>query len=697
MDRSDRSPDRRDRFRSEKRSPPYRRHRDRGYDRGHGGYDRDRGFGYGKRRGPRDDFGPPPPRKRLREDELFAGPLMSFEEYMQSQFDQCDDPQVAYDLYVKEHQRQRCKTFFEAHKDEEWFQEKYLPELESERREKLKQHAKVAVETFRKELDYGTYQCCLEYKESEWQGKGEEHDFYGDASAAEAEKCREKKGSGKKVEETEGSEPENGAEGNSGSTERDNGDRAGSADGTSSDEERDEERHGAATPSGQPVKRSRVVTLKDIPPAVSKAAVREVLNTTPGIQAIRFGDPQSKKQFCRSVYVLYETSDEAAAALDSLGPQVSFENEKVDVELCTKREGTPRLLPPEYMLTFPITNEPERIEKDTENCQALIALLDKEREVETPDNLLTYSPPDSVLENDYGNADDAARARAKLDRLLNYLRRVHLMCYYSALEEHADEAGLQLSCGKTVLRAKKFAAAESEGEDSAIEAEEVRKEKNRGDERKGPKGRRATTEEERWKKWAHRLDQKVERRLQSTFRCGVVKNEQDVVGAVLKDNMLIRHNKAGELRVRCNFCEKVFEGVAFVEKHLRNKHDEKMKSKIEETKANLYFNNYCNDPKRPTEDRGRTAGGAKARGVHPPSADAPAPLMPLPHMPYPYPPPPMMMPGYGAPPPWMMMPLPPGLQDPRARNQRRYHDLDAPEDDTEEAIDAFRHVDYSDL
>jgi len=151
----------------------------------------------------------------------------------------------------------------------------------------------------------------------------------------------------------------------------------------------------------------------------------------------------------------------------------------------------------------------------------------------------------------------------RLDRLIWYLRRVHLFCYYCG-EQFDDEDEMYRRCGSIHLRGSKK-------EGAAKEAFAIT--------------------------WAASLDTKLANRLAVSAQ----ETLDVLIGKRLAQRMWeFNIVKVADDKFQCKLCAKMFVGPEFVRKHLVLKHADKQAETDSKAREEQYFLNYINDPKRPT-------------------------------------------------------------------------------------------------
>lgn len=95
-----------------------------------------------------------------KEDPTGAIPqLLTFKKFLATQDESLSDEEAItkYTAYKMEFMRQECERYFQAHKDEEWFRQKYHPEEGKQRREEQRQNLQKRLQVFMELIDGGSF------------------------------------------------------------------------------------------------------------------------------------------------------------------------------------------------------------------------------------------------------------------------------------------------------------------------------------------------------------------------------------------------------------------------------------------------------------------------------------------------------------------------------------------------------------
>lgn len=203
----------------------------------------------------------------------------------------------------------------------------------------------------------------------------------------------------------------------------------------------------------------------------------------------------------------------------------------------------------------------ERISEDIKQASELISVLDKEKSV------CSQEESSRFCDKKEGESDVE-----HLDRLIHYLRRVHLFCYYSG-RDFADVEELEAEKNGTKLF--------------------LRSEKREGDVQKE-------------KEWYETLDKKIRARIQNPKRPEVF------TGKKMTEELIHHFNgenstKVSEEKYRCKLCPKAFKAESFIHKHLSTKHPDSSARVVERAIEKQFLENFLCDPDKPVNPPTTTA------------------------------------------------------------------------------------------
>ncbi|KAG9063976.1 hypothetical protein KI688_004090 [Linnemannia hyalina] len=416
-----------------------------------------------------------------------------------------EDLQSRYGTYREEFVAKQLSTFFEAHKSEAWFQEKYHPDMSKARAEESRALRKSRYGKFVEGLaagkfDNSTCDEALAKKES--------------AQAAEA-----------KAEKTAGEDGE-----------------------AAVDKEGDTLLNGEDASDAW-------LYLKAVLPTVTRASILERCEKLDGFVMLSLSEPHPLKELQRIGWIKFQAGTDVEAALTAL-----TEPETEDFQATTAAHR-----PTRARYTHEIANSGTRIRADYELALAIAKVCDQslndavEGEADAPiydgvslveallkDHILapTDTPMDEAEQEDPAQASiRRANERRSLDLFIEYLRQVHLFCYY---------------CGGDSDNAEEFSRKCSKhfrNPDTKVPVNST----------KGAV-------------WVKNLEQKLNLKLKDPTDEEITKlGGKSLEKASLK--FLQGKTQQDEpTKWRCKICTKPFRGEEFVHKHIRTKHPDEIKT-----------------------------------------------------------------------------------------------------------------------
>ncbi|KAF9184964.1 hypothetical protein BGZ50_003372 [Haplosporangium sp. Z 11] len=434
-----------------------------------------------------------------------------------------EELQARYGTYKEEFNAKQLSSFFDSHKTEAWFQEKYHPEMARSRAEEALTLRKTLYAKFIEELAAGKYDntTC-----DEAQAKKES------VSAAE----------------TKSEKP---------NTEEEGADKVDSDGDTKVNGEDESEAW---------------LYLRAILPTVTRESILERCKNIEGFLMLSLSEPHPWKEFQRIGWIKFKPGTDIQQALTTMS-----EPETEDFQVVT----TPHR-PTRARYTHEIANTEARIHADYELAVAIAKVCDQnltdsvdtdtEAEVTTFDgvSLIQARLTDVILPTQdvpmqEGDEEDAAQAasrraneRRSLDLFIEYLRQVHLFCYYCGGDsDNAEE--FTRKCSKHFRNPdNKVAANSSKG---AI--------------------------------WVKNLEQKLNLKLKPPTDDEIVKLGGKPLEKGLLKFLQGKTQQDEPTKWRCRICTKPFRGEEFVHKHIKTKHPDEIKA-VENNI--LIFNNYILDP-----------------------------------------------------------------------------------------------------
>ncbi|GJJ69783.1 hypothetical protein EMPS_02131 [Entomortierella parvispora] len=462
------------------------------------------------------------------EDPMKLDYLMSFKQYCEHvrnmdrashRFKRYSDEelQTRYGTYREEYTAKQLAAFYEKHMNEAWFQEKYHPEKSRQRQKDARALRRSLFEKFVVDLAAGKYDTttCDEARDKKINGVSNDN---------------------KTKASTEGDQ---------------NGQADEDGDITLSE----------ATEDGE------MLYLRTILPDVSRESIIERCYKIKGFLDLSLSEPHPLKDLERTGWIKFEKGTDIDNALKVL-------SKSKDWQASTSPHRATR---PRY--THEIANSEARLRADLELIKSLVKVCDQamieklvvgEPEPVTLDGtpLLEARLADHILattESQEGDQEEGsvtapkiADVRQSLDLYIEYLRQVHLFCYYCGGDSDNVEE-FHRKCSKHYRNPEPKAPVNST---------------------KGPV-------------WVKNLENKINLRLKAPTDDEIVK----LGGKSIERNVLKflqgKTQQDDTTKWRCKICTKPFRGEEFVHKHIRTKHPDEVKEV--ENKLHL-FNNYILDP-----------------------------------------------------------------------------------------------------
>ncbi|KAI1344980.1 hypothetical protein F5Y15DRAFT_13337 [Xylariaceae sp. FL0016] len=544
--------------------------------------------------------------------------------------------QAAYDAYREELQAKMARSFVAEHKKEQWFRERYVPEVRGPLRSQINEFRHGAYNQWEQDLESGTF----------------------DDFTLEGLPKSESNGAGGLVEKEEG-------------------------EATAANEVLGV---GDLVPAGNDLRDENLyqptLLIKTIAPHVSRENLEKFCKEhlgegEGGYKWLSLSDPNPSKRYHRMGWVMLHPSSETAAPVDRPDPK----DEDGDIEIkspvpvstadkaleavngktvkdevrgdfvCHVGVHNPPTNPRKKAL-WDLFSAPERIEKDLSLVQRLVnkfeedfgsdfnATLRIEERVEslrhagrlqpvnpsTPakkaktkkDHNLDFDEEDGE-EGEMGESDDEGAIddevddedlmvkKKQLDFLIEYLRRVFNFCFFCVFESDSIHE-LTRKCPGGHLRrprstlssaAKNVARASANGEPFPSKRRaEVKEEEEEGEapepERKFPKASKSEQQLERAYKWVKTFEDKIMQILEPES-ADVRKVGGKPTEEALNDELAKFVKQEDEHKYRCKVpeCTKLFKEEHFWKKHVEKRHTEWMETMKQEFEL---INAYVLDP-----------------------------------------------------------------------------------------------------
>ncbi|KAJ1909259.1 hypothetical protein IWQ60_011266 [Tieghemiomyces parasiticus] len=429
--------------------------------------------------------------------------------------DEVDDK---YQLYKQDFRRRQHQEFFNAHKDDDWFVERYQPAARATRQ----------VELARSKIPrYEAYMADL--------AAGQLDDLNLDEAPQPPSAAMD--------EDTAGRDHRPGG--------------ASNAEAAATDEE------------------TWILFIKTIPPSISRRRLEDLCAMADGYQYLALSEPIAARKFHRFGWVKFVKGTDMERA------QTQLDRAKIDefqFHFGHHRSAATHA----SRGAFDVTNTPERLEHDAVTAQRLIETLDAEA------NAALRTTPETVAPVFDGNhlvnertavlgdrspvspsraesdAPDLRAVKRRLDLRLEYLRRVHLYCYYCGTECESQEDFVR-KCGTQHYRRVPAGGAINRSQ-AALN-------------------------------FLAGLDDKLAQRISPPTGAELARMGGRDLDEELESAASNHIEKIEEGKFRCALCSKLFKGQSFVVKHIRNKHPDAIKlGDIEDEVA--FFNHCVRDARR---------------------------------------------------------------------------------------------------
>jgi hypothetical protein len=295
----------------------------------------------------------------------------------------------AYKDYKTKYEAKKFQSFYVEHKDDEWFKEKYDPELSQKWRNDRKAQCQKLAQKFNENLYKG---LKLELRESDETNRSIKVLTYGF-----------------NVESGEFEEKERDLSLLTSKNMNENAIDITIAPYYGFDPDK------------------LTLFLHQIPRNISRWQILDVIKKLPGFISISLSEPIKNQNYYRYCWVSFDSEDNCNLAYESLNEYRLNPDYKI-LPIRSKSSTTKRI-----RITPPVFEN--RVVIDLEFSKDFVIMFDKDKGIEE-NNIL-----------DIGNRTN----EYQLDLQIMYLRRVHGFCYY-CLEEFEDERALSTKCDNIHLR-----------------------------------------------------------------------------------------------------------------------------------------------------------------------------------------------------------------------------------------------------
>ncbi|KAL9558617.1 hypothetical protein MBANPS3_000826 [Mucor bainieri] len=484
-----------------------------------------------------------------------------------------DDMQKRFAQYKEKFAARLLAQFFAANKDKEWFQDKYHPTISLPRLDDIKVRRRRYLKEFLDELERGDYDKV-------------NYDKDGSTTTTTQQNSN-----------------------NNSNSNNDDDEPADAATTTATDANNNNNDDDAEY-------ETRLV-IKTVPPTIAREKIMEMCNKIEGFDYLSLSEPGPNKKFHRIGWINFKQGTDMKKVF------ALMDNQKVDdfvFHLAMNRKNTTQTRSPR--IAPEVTNTTERLQKDLEQAKevalALESLLGEDTqeglkavEMRAQKVIAEHKPSDEAKgttaaaataataaaggsedgkveeeeeaeeEEEEEESADRWNLKKSLDMIIAYLRRVHMYCYYCALEcDSAEELSRKCCephCRTTTKAAAAAAAAAAASTDEAV------------DPKLAAKAERGIAQ------WVKNLDQKISLKIHTPDDRELKRLGGRVLQTEIDDYVKAHVLKEHESKYKCQVgeCSKAFKGFDYVEKHILSKHPEeieRIKSEVE------YYNNYVCDP-----------------------------------------------------------------------------------------------------
>jgi len=348
------------------------------------------------------------------------GPLVSFILFSELQHSNLKTEEIeeAYKSYKNDYENKRYQSFYIEHQHNEWFKEKYDPELNFKWKVERNHQSKKLYDNFIANLNQNYFNGLkLELRPADENNKNIKIINYGI----------------NKDNINLGNENENinvyGNYGNNnGNTSSNNYLQICSAPFFGFDPDK------------------MTLFLHQIPKNISRCDILDVLKKLPGFISMSMSEPIKNQDFVRYCWVTFDSEDNTESAFENLNNLVIDKDYKLNpIKSKSTTNKKIRVTPPLF---------DERVTEDLELSKSIITILDKEKSIEVRDH---FKQQNLLIEG-----KESRTKEFQLDLQILYLRRVHGLCYY-CMEEYDDERMLATRCGNIHVRSyKKLGARKNE-------------------------------------------------------------------------------------------------------------------------------------------------------------------------------------------------------------------------------------------
>ncbi len=312
--------------------------------------------------------------------------------------------EAAYKEYKCKYENKKYKSFYVEHQNDEWFKEKYDPEISSKSKSERNDQCQKLHDNFIENNNNGVFKNLkLELRDYDELNRNLKILYYG--YNKERNEFEEK--------------------------ERDVGTMAKAQNNTKLDI--------CLEPYFGYDPDKLTLFIHQIPRNISRAHILEIVKKLPGFISLSLSEPIKNQNYSRYCWITFDSEENTDLAYDSLS-EFKVTNDFKILPIKSKSSTAKKI-----RVTVPYFDH--RIEEDLKFSESLIKLFDQEKGIEV--NTIFQSKENRTI-NEF-----------QLDLQILYLRRIHGFCYY-CLEEYEDERALASNCESVHLRHFKKLGAKTE-------------------------------------------------------------------------------------------------------------------------------------------------------------------------------------------------------------------------------------------
>ncbi|WKY00575.1 hypothetical protein Q1695_014979 [Nippostrongylus brasiliensis] len=534
----------------------------------------------------------------------FSGPMLTFKKFLMTQDDDISDSAAlaAYNEYKQEYKRKELQRFFDAHKGEEWFRQKYHPEESSAIHDAHMAAIKKRLEIFNDLKAKG----CLDNFTLDLQHAREI------IRIMDTLVVRLEGGSDEDVEALKHEKIEDDSLFDLGEKKSDEDNGADKDEARGSESEVNEE--GREKRKKTLLHKTSSVFMRNVPATVKVADLEAICSRSPGFLRLALSEPHADRSFSRRAWATYKRDVNIKEICWTLN-QTKL-NDTTDLSVILNRDLTRRIRG-----ISGVTCHRDVAQNDIRQAAKLVALMDKrvglfcedepkeERDkdiftgvdlVATSKNPLLRQVRPVLRECDEPSAEEEemlgiSRCSASttnvaadeklpfvrddtllhaLDLLILYLRMVHSIDFYGHIE-YPNEDAMPNRCGMLHVRGSLPTQFGSADDGTKLVSTKFNTDFISG------------------------FNQRLESGLmQASY---VTPDEMEKMGKKDGDKEVEAFIQANTVELAqdkwlCPLSGKKFKGPDFIRKHLTSKHEEKLREVREEA---IFYNNYLADPNRP--------------------------------------------------------------------------------------------------